>query len=66
MFRTRLSFEKRGWIATRQHPAGDTITDSFQNPWYLTSITWILFTLVVTHGIKVFQKTLLWKKKMHH
>ena len=62
---TRLSFEKRGCITTRQHPAGDTMIDCFQNPWYLASIAWILFALVVTHGIKVFQKTLVWMKKIY-
>jgi len=39
--------------------------DSFQSAWFLAAIAWILFTLVVTHGIKVFQKTLVWMKKMH-
>jgi len=58
-------FEKRSWITTRQYPEGDTIIDSFQKPWYLASIAWILFTLVVTHGIKIFQKILVWMKKMH-
>jgi len=42
----------------RQYPAGDTIIDSFQKSWYLASIAWILFTLVITHGIKVFQKNI--------
>jgi len=28
----------RGWITMRQHPAGDTMIDSYQNPWYLASI----------------------------
>jgi len=65
VFWTRLSFKNRGWITTRQHLAGDTTIDSFQNPWYLASISWILFTLVVTHGIKVFPKTWLWMQKMH-
>jgi len=58
VFWTRLSFKNRGWITTRQHLAGDTTIDSFQNPWYLASISWILFTLVVTHGIKVFPKNM--------
>ena len=63
VFWTRLSFKKRGWITTRQHPAGDAIIHSFQNPWYLVFIAWILFILVVIYGIKVFQKALVWMKK---
>jgi len=42
----------------------DTINDSFQNQWYVASIAWILFTLEIIRGIKVFQITLVWMKKM--
>jgi len=43
----------------KQHPAGHTIIDPFQNSWYLVSMASILFTLVVTHdGINVFQKNI--------